>query len=184
MVQKYTYLEPYLPDVSTLVNLNEYEKLFSRPHQTVKRHLTGFLDENILIEEKKGKFIFYKLNLDNPLVSIHLSICEKGRTIRILDNPIFRRLYEVVRDFFLTSSILIFGSAAEFGKYNDIDILIIGKNRKLKQALKEFESTYSKKLHIVMSEEKDLSDRFLEEIRKKHVIFNNHDYFVRLLYGR
>jgi DNA-binding transcriptional ArsR family regulator len=184
MVQKYTYLEPYLEDPSKQINLQEFEGVFNTPHQTVRRHLQAFVEEKILTEQKQGKFVFYKLNLDNPLLLSYLSICEKERTINFLKNPLFKRLHELLSPHFAKASFLMFGSAVLQKSYKDIDLLVMPEYKTVKKSIADFESTYVKKLHIVMTNETHLSKALKKEITKKHIILNNHDYFVRLLYGK
>src|SRR3989344_7043503 len=182
MVNKYTYIEMYLDDLNKMVNLNEFEKHFKRHHQTVKRHLHSLVKEGILREEEKGRFRFYRLNKDNRVLYEYLSICEKQRLITFLENPLFRRLYNLLAETFKDNKILMFGSAINSKNYEDLDLLIISNNKKIRKILDEFEKTYSARLHIIQTSEKNLTKAFLNEIIQKHIIFNEHDYFLRLMY--
>lgn len=186
MVHFYTYLEMFLDDLHKQISLIEFEKHFKKPHQTIKRHLKFLTKSKILIEDKKNKFLFYKLNLENPLLFEYLSICEKERTFKHIENPLFNRLYELISPEFKNSNILIFGSSATKKTFNDIDILILNKtaseNNNLKKELNLFEQTYSIKLHIIWTNRKTLTKTFKKEILKNHIILNNHDYFVKILY--
>ena len=179
MVNFYTYLGLYLDDLKKTVNLNEFEQYFNTPHQTIKRKLHYFVKKGILVENKKGKFLFYTLNLQNMLVWEYLVLCEKERLLLFLEQSLFKRLYDLLFPFFKESSFLIFGSATDKKKFNDIDLLIISKK---KIDLTQFEETYSVKIHLVQTTEKNLTPTFITEIRKKHIILNNHDYFRRVIY--
>ncbi|MFH1408345.1 MAG: nucleotidyltransferase domain-containing protein [Nanoarchaeota archaeon] len=183
MVKKYTYLKAFLNDPSKQVNLQEFENMFKKPHQTVKRHLQVFVKDDVLTEMRMGKFMFYKLNRENPLHLNYLSICEKELTFTFLKNTLFKRLHETLSPFFGTSAMLIFGSAAVSKTFNDIDLLVLGDDKKIPATLKDFEKIYAKKIHLVQTKEKDLTPSFKAEIMKKHIILNNHDYFMRILYG-
>ncbi|MFH1072654.1 MAG: hypothetical protein V1743_04460 [Nanoarchaeota archaeon] len=183
MVNNYTYLGLFLDDPSKQVNLQEFENIYKKPHQTIRRHLNVLVKESILIEMRMGKFVFYKLNKNNPLLLSYLSICEKERTFLFLKNPLFKRLHELLAPSFNVANVLVFGSAAVSKNYNDIDLLVLSGDKNVWMALEGFEKIYHKKLHIVKTEEKDLTTTFITEITKKHIILNNHDYFVRLLYG-
>ena len=181
MVIFYTYLEMYLPDLGKSISLSEFEDYFKTPHQTIKKHLYRF--HKILEQEKRERFLFYKLKKENPLVKEYLSMCEKERLIDFLEkNTLFGRLYNELSPFFVDSKILIFGSSIGRKDYKDIDILIISQNRKIRQVLKKFQDTYSVSLHMIQTKEKNLTKTFIQEIRQKHIIFNEHDYFIEVLY--
>lgn len=184
MVRSYTYLEMYLEDLHKQINLGEFEKYFKTPHQTIKKHLKPFVKSKVLIEEKKGRFRFYKLNLENPLTKEYILLCEKERLLNFLENnTLFSRLYEELSHFFHNSSFLIFGSSTTRKTYEDIDVLAISTNKHIKRILNNFEQTYSKKIHLIQTQEKNLTKTFIKEIKKKHIILNNHNYFSKVLYN-
>jgi hypothetical protein len=182
MVSFYTYLEIYLDDLNKAVSLGEFETRLKKPHQTIKQHLSKLVLEKVLIESKKGRFVFYSLNKSNPFLVEYLSVCEKERLFDFLKDTLFFRLYQQVSPFLNANKVLIFGSATESKKYQDIDILIISKDKKIISALKDFEKTYSVKLHIVQTEEKNLTESLIKEVKKKHIIFSGHTYFLRLIH--
>lgn len=183
MVRFYTYLEVYLGDLSKSVSLSEFESHFKIPHQTIKKHLEQYTKAKILIEEKKERFLFYKLNLDNSLTKEYLLLCEKERLLSFLEkNTLFARLYQELSQCFKDSKMLLFGSSIEKKEYADIDLLIISKNKNIKPIIKKFEETYSVKIHAVQTEEKDLTKTLIQEIKQKHIILNNHEYFMEVLY--
>lgn len=183
MVKNYTYLEIWLKDLNQKYSLSELEKYFKINHQTIKSHLKKFIQEKIIIEEKKEKFLFYILNLKNPLTYEHLIICQKEKLFRFLEkNTLFLLLYKELSPFFEQSKILLFGSSTEKKDYNDIDLLVISKNQKIKQTLNKFQQTYSKKIHLIQTQKKDITKTLINEIKQKHIIFNNHEYFMELLY--
>jgi len=183
MVRFYTYLEVYLDDLSKSVSLSEFEGYFKTSHQTIKNHLERFIKAKILLEEKKKRFIFYKLNLENPLTKEHLILCEKERLLDFLEkNTLFARLYQEFLPCIADSKILLFGSSVEKDDYKDIDLLIISKNKNINVIIKKFQETYSVKIHAVHTKEKYLTKTLVREIKKKHIIFTNHDYFMEVLY--
>ncbi len=189
MVRFYTYLEMYLGDLSQSVSLSEFESHFKTPHQTVKKHLEQFTKAKILTEEKKERFLFYRLNLSNPLTKEYLLLCEKERLLAFLEkNTLFSRLYQELSPCFKYSKILLFGSSTEKKEYADIDLIIISKNKgikpiiNIKPIIKKFQETYSVKIHAVQTEEKCLTKTLIQEIKQKHIIFNSHEYFLEVLY--
>lgn len=182
MVNFFTYIELFLNDLNKQINLNEFENYYKKPHQTIKRHLSVLMKKNILIAEKKGRFLFYKLNLENPLLFEYLSICEKQRMFDFLEKLLFKRLYDFVYKNFKDSNVIIFGSAINKKEFSDIDILIFPENKDLEKKLKEFSDTYSVKLHLVMANEKNITETLKKEIIKNHIILNNHDNILRFFY--
>lgn len=183
MVKKYTYLEIYLDDLHKKVNLNEFENYFKTPHQTIKNHLNEFVNAKILNLEKKARFAFYNLNLNNPLTIEYLIMCEKERLIAFLKKPLFKRLYELISEFFLNNKVAIFGSSVNAEKFSDIDILILSKDKKIRRAIDNFSKTYSgASIHIVQTGAKHLTNSFKIELKKQHIFLNEHGYFIKELY--
>lgn len=183
MVIFYTYLELYLADLHKRVSLSEFERHFKIPHQTIKARLKELVDAKILILEKGARFAFYSINKKNPLLVEYLAMCEKERMLDFLEsNVLFRRLYDTLSRHMSESNILVFGSAAGKKGFEDIDLLIISGDKKIKSSINEFMQTYGVKIHFVQSDEKHLTDAFVTEIKKQHIVLNNHDYFVRRLY--
>ncbi|MFW6046569.1 MAG: hypothetical protein ACOCP4_02120 [Candidatus Woesearchaeota archaeon] len=183
MVNKYTYLEIFLEDLNRIVNLNEFEKCFERPHQTVKRHLEFFVKRNILVKEKRGKFLFYKLNLENYLTKEYLVVCEKVRLFEFLEKPLFLDLYDGLSSFFSGGSFLIFGSSVKGGDFNDIDILVLDNgDDNIINFVNEYEETFSKKVELISSDFDSLSKSLVKEIRKKHIFLNNHEFLFEEFY--
>jgi len=173
----------YLGNLNRNINLSEFENYFKTHHQTIKKHLEQFTKAKILQEEKKERFLFYRLNLENPLTKEYLILCEKERLLNFLEkNTLFSRLYYELSQFFKDSKIMLFGSSVETNDYEDIDLLIFSKNKEIKQTLRKFNQTYTKKIHLVQTEEKDLTKTLIQEIKQKHIIFNNHEYFMEILY--
>lgn len=182
MVNIYTYLSLFLEDIHSLRSLNEFEKHFKKPHQTIKIHLNMLVNAKILLQDKRERFLFYKLNMDNPLVYEYLAMCEKQRMIDFLKKEIFKLLYDGLSHHFENSKMLIFGSATIDKNYSDIDILVLSKNNSIREFLKKFELTYSVKIHLTQTSKERLTKTFIREIRKKHIILNEHDYFIKILY--
>ena len=182
MVNKYTYLEIFLSDPNQIVTLSEMESYYKTPHQTVKRHISPLIKQKVINEDKRKRFLNYKLNLKNPVTLDYISICEKQRLFEFISKPLFKRLYELLASHFKNNKILIFGSAVSCKSFSDIDLLIISNDKKINKTIQDFSTTY-KKIHPIQTNRKNINASLLEEIKKNHIIFNEHDYFVRLLYG-
>lgn len=183
MVRIYTYLEMYLDDLNKRIYLGEFEKHFKKPHQTVKSHLKELVAKKILLQEKKARFTFYQLNKANPLLKEYLALCEKERLFNFLEkNVLFKRLYELLSKSFRENKVLIFGSAVSKQGFSDIDLLVIPGSQQIRRAISGFTETYDVKVHVIDTKEEYLTESFLVEIKKQHIILNEHDYFVARLY--
>ncbi len=182
MVNYYTYLEIYLDNLDKHVNLNEFEKHFKRPHQTIKRYLDNLVKNKILLEEKKARFRFYTLNKENQLIFEYISICEKQRLFRLLEKPLLRRLYDFLTPHLANNKILVFGSSLTKKSFSDIDLLILSDDAEILETLDKFQKTYSVEIHAIQTSSENLGQAFIKEIIQNHVILNRHDYFVKLLY--
>ena len=99
-----------------------------------------------------------------------------------MEKPIFKRLYTTLSKHFKNNKVLLFGSSVSKENFNDIDILIISTDKKIIKTLKSFEQTYSIKLHILQTDEKNLTETFKKELIKNHTILNEYDYFINILY--
>ena len=171
MVNIYTYFGIFLEDAHKQVGLNDFERYFKRPHQTIKAHLDVLVASRILLQDKRKRFLFYRLNLENPLTYEYLVVCEKQRLMEFLKKELLLRLYETLYPGFKNSKILIFGSATNSREYSDIDILIITKDNKIRETLRKFELTYSVKIHSIITTEKNygIGDTLLIELPSQKI---------------
>lgn len=183
MVRFYTYIEQFLEDLNKQISLSEFERYYKKPHQTLKNHLQKLVEKKILAVEKKTRFTFYKINKRNPLLKEYLTMCERERLFTYLEkNTLIKRLYDLLSSYMNNHKLLIFGSAVAKKEFSDIDLLIISDNKDIRKKINEFVKTYDVKIHVIQTDEKNITETFIEEIRKKHIIFNDFEYFIRLLY--
>lgn len=173
----------YLPDLDRKISLNEFENYFKKPHQTIKVHLQELVDEKVLLVEKRERFRFYNLNQTNPLLKEYLSLCEKERLLLFLrKTALFKRFFECIAKHLQNNKVLIFGSAIDSKDFNDIDIFIVSNDKRIRTTIDEFMQTYAVKIHVIQSNEKSITSSFIKELKKKHIMFNEHDYFIEVLY--
>jgi hypothetical protein len=88
MVNKFTYLSMFATKPKEKFSLQEFQDYFKIPHQTIKKHFEEFVKLRILKKDKRKRFLFYSLNLENPITLDALSICEKLRLQKRLDEEI------------------------------------------------------------------------------------------------
>ena len=185
MVKKYTYLALFAYNPSEKFSLQEFEEHHKKPHQTIKKYLDMLVQERIIVEDKRKRFRFYKLNLENPLTLDALSIFEKERLrLRLKEDLLLSHLYEELSEYFDRCSFLVFGSATTQKKYNDIDIICFGKDKNLLKKVELFEFTFGKEIELLETNPRNISEVLYGELIKKHLIFNNHDYFVKYLFKK
>ena len=183
-ITKTNIVELFLSDYGKKYYLREIASLLKKPHQTIKPHLEGLVKEKILLKEKRKNLVEYFLNLKERKICDALTIAEKEKLMKRLEEDVHLKvLYEKLFPFFTDNTFIVFGSAAEKIKEgSDIDLLIIGK-KNIDNALKDFEEIYSRKLHKVQVanlEELDLT--LVKEIYKKHLIFNNTEQIIRFFW--
>jgi predicted nucleotidyltransferase len=188
MVNYYTYLRMFTANPTAQFSLQEFEDEFKKPHQTIKKNFDELVKKKILLEDKRKRFLFYSLNLKNPLTYDFLSICEKLRLqSRLEEDKLLDALYYELSEHLKEGTFIIFGSAVNSSKYNDIDLLVSANKESMKEiaeTLKSFEKIYGKKIHFHDSSIRNLSETFRQELIKKHIILNNHDSVIAELYRK
>jgi|SRR3989338_1825588 len=183
MVKKITILalEPFLSKPLEKMHLAHISRAINEPHPTVRQWLNQFEKEGIIRKEHKGKLTLHYLNLESPLALDYIVTAEKLNTIKKCEK--FPVLAEIVsfmqQNLTENSKALIFGSAAlSFASANDIDVLIIGKDRADK--IKSYIQRLGKDPHIVNVKSLSKVSKTLKiEIIKKHLLVKGSEDFVR-----
>lgn len=187
-ITKWEVLFPYLKDYHRSLILADFERELDRPHQTLKKYIDKLVDENVLKVEGRRKHKKYRLNEECYLIFHYLSIAERLRTDKFIENEtLVKRLYEKTSPFMSDAKILVFGSYAAERSGEDIDLLLVGERTdEIDEALDEFSETYKHVHKVHVSGKEEIHGRFKKELHKKHIIFNGTDYFIRLfgdMYG-
>lgn len=178
MVKKITnkeIIKLYLNDYSRMMYLREIAEALNKPHQSIKPYVENLRKKNVLAEIKRKNLTEYKLNWGNHLLPNYIVMAEVEKTIEFVnEHTIIRILVEKIQHYFRDGTFIIFGSSAlNPKKSNDIDLLLIGEIQKMPE-IKEFESIYSKKIHLIQVKKiSDLSQALLIEIYKNHIMLNN-----------
>jgi len=174
----------YLNDYNRRYYLRELACLLKKSHQTIKPYLKTLIKGEVLIENKRKNITEYNLNFKNKKIYDYLTIAEKEKLIRRLEqDTLLKILFEKLSIYFQDNTFIIFGSAVDKTKNkSDIDLLVIGK-KKCKQ-IKNFEEIYNKKIHkIQITNIEKLTSTLIKEIFKKHLILNNTEQIVRFFGG-
>ena len=170
-------LEPLL--YSEPIHLAEISKKLKKPHTTIRKQLEIFEKNGLIEKKKKGRQIFYKIKR-TPLLVDYLTIVEKERLIsRCNKELLLKEIVEFMHEF--ANPILIFGSAVDsLRKARDVDLLIVGKFKK--ENLEELEEKLNIKLHVInVKNLKMINETLKKEIRKKHLIINGSEAFIKWL---
>jgi len=160
-------------------------------HVTLIPHLKRLESDRILKSQKTGKNKEYFLNFKNTIVEKYMSIAETLETVKFLNKHfLVKKIYEEISSPD-GGSLILFGSWAKSyaTEESDIDIFILGEmpDDKSKQIIKVGE-IYGKKINVKTSSIKNFDDELkngiplIKEIVEGHIILENPDLFVNLLW--
>ncbi len=182
-------LSLYRTDYSASMHIRAMAKLIGTSHVTLLPHLKRLEELKVLCSEKSGRNKQYHLNKDNVLTKHYLMVTEELATIAYLEkNFLMKKLSEHLASIDTTSPLVLFGSYTKgyATEESDIDVLCIGKAPENK--IKKFEATFGKKINIKTATTDNFNaglrtgDILIREIVKNHIILQNADPFVTLLW--
>ena len=151
----------------------------------MRRYLDRLVRQGVLVEDKRKRFRFYALDLGNPFTLDALSICEKLRLQgRLEEDSLFGELYRHLSRHFSTCGFLLFGSATHAQGYDDFDVLCFGEDAGVEGTVREFEESFGKPVELLRTTPRNVSGTLKRELISKHLILNDHDWFVRYLVGK
>jgi len=197
MVDKTTYnklgiIRLYLSNYLGQHHVREIARLTKKSHVTLLPHLNDLEKGKILSAKKMGKNKVYSLNLDNILAKNYLIISELVEAINCLEqNFIIKKIAAEISKAGLTGAVILFGSYAKrtFKADSDIDIFYLGSIKepdilKIKGIGRTYGKTISIKISTLNNFEQGLrkKDALAMEIVKYHLILNNPDLFINILW--
>jgi len=174
-VTKWQILLPYLTAPKERFHLRELARKTNHSHQAIFKTIGELVSERVLISEKKGRQIFYKLNTENSLLVDYLSISEKYQLILSCKNLLLKEFVSLFRlDKASSDTVILFGSfVKDAKKANDIDVLVVGEYTKEENFLRS-KGILGKEIHLIRVKSFDkVSSTLKEEIVKNHLILNN-----------
>ncbi len=176
MVQNETrwlYLKPFT-QTKEFLHLADISRQLKEPHPTVRKYLNSFEKEGLLIKDIKGRLTLFKLNRDHPLIIDYLTIIEKEVLIKRCKKNLI--INEIVSNCHIGNT-LIFGSASNSNKFNDIDLLTTSEINKT-----NIEEKINKKIHIIKVKSlNEVNNSLKNEIFKKHLIINGSEEIIKWL---
>lgn len=183
MVNKLTHyfiLEPFLTRLHDELHLAELSKLLGEPHVTVRLWLNELVSKGVLTRRTKGRLTLYSLRREQQNIIEYLTIAEKHKLIRRCEQDLVLREFVHVLVHNVRSMSVIFGSAAESAKANDIDLLLIGKADT--SQFKDIAKRLNVGLHcVIIKRLDDVSAALKVEIGKKHLIIKGSEEVLRWL---
>lgn len=163
--------------------INQLAKITETSAGNIQRELKRLEKNDLLLKEKRGNMVFYRINTHNPLFSEFKSIVDK--TIGI--EKIIKEELEKIKG---VDFAFLFGSYVkkDFHAESDIDLYVIGsvKEDDVHGALQKAENAINREINYHMSEkeefEKNLQKSFFhEEITKKYILLiGNEDEFRKI----
>jgi predicted nucleotidyltransferase len=192
LTNNFRILSLYRTDYSASIHIRAMAKLIGTSHVTLLPHLKRLEELKILYSEKTGKNKQYRLNKDNILTKHYLTVTEELATIDYLEkNFLIKKFTEHLASINIASPLILFGSYTKdyATEESDIDLFCIGKipENQISQ-IKKFESTFGKKINIKTAATENFNtglrtgDILIKEIVKNHIILQNADLFVTLLW--
>lgn len=185
-------LSLYKTDYTRSPHARAMAKLLETSHVTLLPHLKRLERSKVLISRKVGKNKEYSLNFANILTKDYLIVAEKLEAIRYLGkNFLIKKISEQLLNVDTTGSIVLFGSYAKnyATEASDIDLLYLGKLSEIQvEEIKKIGRIYGKEINVKTSTIKNFNDglrtgdALIKEVMKSHIILQNPDQFVNLLW--
>lgn len=197
MVEKITncsfaILSLYRTNYTTTLHARAMAKKLSVSHVTLLPHLRQLEKAKIILFRKVGKNKEYLLNPNNSLTKHYLEIAEELVTINYLvKNFQIKKISDQLSSLDLTGSLLLFGSYTKgySTEESDIDLFYLGRLEQDQQSeIKKRGKIYGKEINIKNSSIENFlnglrtGDTLIREIVENHVILQNPDPFVSLLW--
>jgi predicted nucleotidyltransferase len=192
ITNNFKILALYRTDYSASIHIRAMAKLIGTSHVALLPYLKRLEELKILYSEKTGKNKQYRLNKDNILTKHYLTVTEELATIDYLEKKfLIKKFAEHLASMDIMNPLILFGSYTKdyATEESDIDLFCIGKipDDQISQ-IKKFESTFGKKINIKTATTENFNtglrtgDILIKEIVKNHIILQNADLFVTLLW--
>lgn len=185
-------LNLYRTDYTKSLHVRAIAKLLNTNHVTLLPHLKKLEKNKTLISRKVGKNKEYLLNPNNILTKDYLALSEKLEAIKYLQkNFLIKKIYQHLINVNVQGAVVLFGSYAKnyATETSDIDLFFLGKLSKNQILdIKKIGKIYGKEISIKTSTIKNFNeglttgDTLIKEIIKNHVILQNPDLIVNLLW--
>jgi predicted nucleotidyltransferase len=188
----FAILSLYRTNYTTTLHARAMAKKLSVSHVTLLPHLRQLEKAKIILFRKVGKNKEYLLNPNNSLTKHYLEIAEELVTINYLvKNFQIKKISDQMSSLDLTGSLLLFGSYTKgySTEESDIDLFYLGRlEQDQRSEIKKRGKIYGKEINIKNSSIENFlnglrtGNTLIREIVENHVILQNPDPFVNLLW--
>ena len=186
-------LSLYMADYGVRLHVREIARLLKANHRTVSLALQRLEKNRVMDSGMVGKSKQYYLKLDASVTKEFIKSAESYKSISILStNFLIKKLMNELLLTLRTTPVFLFGSYAKGTetKESDIDIVIIKDNNEphITKVLRDFAQRHNKTVQIQnLSKEQFESgvrrkDHLVIEIVKNHIMLNNNEYFIDVLW--
>lgn len=165
--QKIILLLVYNPKKSYY--LNEIARFVKVSSGTTQREIRRLEEAGLLIKEKRGNSVYFKINTTNPLFNDFKNIVDKTIGIENILKQMFQRVKNI--DF-----VFLFGSYVkkDFNSDSDIDLYVIGniEEKELHQFIKKAEEKTYREINYHFSVREDFQKKIKESFFHKEILKN------------
>ncbi|MBL7170353.1 MAG: nucleotidyltransferase domain-containing protein [Candidatus Aenigmarchaeota archaeon] len=140
-----------------------------------------------LKSKTRGKIKLYSLKKENEISKQYIKLAEKYKLITFLtEKTEIKHLLKEINNISPRTTLIIFGSYAKNieKKGSDLDILAITGVSFNKKDIENLEKTHTFKISVktVKTTEFDKNDTLIKEVTENHVILQNGDLFIDLVW--
>jgi predicted nucleotidyltransferase len=200
--KEFELIRAFLFEPSKELYGREIERLAGTTHERTIFYLKKLVENKVLLSEKKGKQVFYRLNKRNEMALKAISLAELERKNEFIkNNEIGFVAQDIVSDAVEECPasvyfVLLFGSSArgEHRKTSDIDLLfVLNKNddtkAKLEEVIRKKEIITGKKISLHIVDLEEIMSRWLKEpvyknIWEERIVFFGEENFWRFVFRR
>lgn len=182
----------YVADYARKLHVREIARLLQANHRTIGLALQHLEKERVMDAVMVGKNKVCSLNINNITTKDYINMAEAMQKIMLLKKHFFLKKFLTELPMLGTEPLILFGSYAKGleHKESDIDLLLIieHKDSKIAAKIKELGKTYNKEVHLHRTTKDKFhaglkeKDPLVVEIVHNHIILNNTDFFVELLW--
>ena len=188
-------LSLFRSDYSVKLHIREIARLLKTNHRTILMNLQKLEEANIFHSEIIGKNKLYYLNINNITTREYIRSAEIVKTIAFLEKHfVFKKFIDEVLSKIESFPIIIFGSYAkgQEKKDSDVDVFIFSDhyqyNKEVEKKILDFSRKYKLFFQLKKGTHNDFESGLREkdpltlEIIKNHVLLNNYEDFIGILW--
>ena len=182
-------LLPFSGNYSLRISASDLAKKTKIPQQTASRHLNKLVEFNLINYTKEGKNKLFYFDLERQATKTMLNLIENKKSLRFQSKV--KEIAVIIEELLKNcESLIVFGSYASgnFKKESDLDIVILGKNKRGElDKIKQKQIIQINEHYVSYNEfDKILHSRnpLALEIMKNHILFGDVSKIVDIFWRR